>query len=340
MSALEDRIRAGLNADREVPDLWDAIQEGARRRRARRTVAAAAAVTTVVALVAVVGGLLLQDRHAASPAPVDPPGQEEQQVLDPDAWDAPDEEFLAGTTPSRDDLVGLWRVRTSDEAWLMLLGAHGYWTTTNTGDLFAGAGNRGTWSLREGRVTLDVREGFLGAGYRQVLDVALMADGSLHQVTRPDDGRCATGERCAPGEPERFLFDRVAPGDSLLLATVASASGSRLDPALVDPYVPGVWATTDGRWVVTVGDEGGFRAFRDTGDPTVRPDDTGRLAIDARGRVTLSCQGGTVSAEVVLEAVHPIEGLVFDGVRMRGQAVAGSCPSGLGETLDWIRVSG
>jgi hypothetical protein len=71
MSALEDRIRTGLNADRRVPDLLDAVYEGAHRRRARRTAAGAAAAALAVGAVATGIALLVggDERSAPDPAP-------------------------------------------------------------------------------------------------------------------------------------------------------------------------------------------------------------------------------------------------------------------------------
>jgi hypothetical protein len=51
VSTLEDRIRTGLSADRAVPDVLDAVHEGARRRKGRRKAWAAAAVVLAVAAI-------------------------------------------------------------------------------------------------------------------------------------------------------------------------------------------------------------------------------------------------------------------------------------------------
>jgi hypothetical protein len=338
MSDLEDRIRAGLNADRAVPDLWEAVYAGS-RRRTRRTAAATALVAAVaVAIIASFATTLLVNGRDAQPAPAEQPSGR-QQVLDPNDWDLPAGQFLDGATPTATDLVGLWRVRTSDDAWLMLLGADGYWTTTNGWDLFGGGdvGNRGTWSLSDGRITLHGREGFLGSGFKQVLDVALMPDGSLHQVTRPREGRC-TGDTCS-AQPERFLFDRVAPGSSLLLESLDSASASPIPDEAVHSYLPGVWVSTDGQWVVTIDNKDVFRAFRDSGDPSASPDDGGRVEIDDRGHLSMACRGGLLSADVVLVRTEPVDGLLPSGMRMTSDVADSSCESGLGETLEWIRVS-
>lgn len=341
MSALDDRIRAGLTADREVPDLWDAVQEGARRRRARRTAAATAAVVAVMIAILGVAKSSIFDSRDSQPAPAPQPPSP-QQLLDPDAWAGPTARFLDGSTPQSSDLVGLWRIRTSDDAWLMLLGANGYWTTTSGWDLFdpSDQGNRGTWSLKQGRITLNGNEGFLGKGFRQVLYVALMPDGSLHQVTRPREGRCGRDISCTPEtEPERFLFDRVAPGSSLLLDILRSASGDRIDAEVADSYLRGVWVTADGHWVVTINDEGGFSAFRDSGDPSARPDDTGHVDIDDQGHLTIACRGGSMSADVVLIRTDSLDGVAPNGVRMQLDSLDSSCASGLGRSVEWIRVS-
>ena len=71
MSALEDRIRAGLNADRAVPDLWDGVQHGARRYRARRAAGVVAAAVLAVAVVAV--GVTVSVGGTQEPAPVESP---------------------------------------------------------------------------------------------------------------------------------------------------------------------------------------------------------------------------------------------------------------------------
>ncbi len=341
MSALEDRIRAGLNADRPVPDLWEGVQAGAGRRRARRTVATTAVVAAVVvAILAGVAKLSLLDKREAQLAPTPQPSNS-QQLLDPDAWSGPTARFLDGARPKASELVGLWRIRTSDDAWLMLLGADGYWTTTNGWNLFGGGavGNRGTWSLTQGRITVDGQEGFLGNGFREVLDVALMSDGSLHQVSRPAEGRCGAGVSCAPSvEPQRYLLDRVAPGDSLLLETLLSTTSTTVLP-LPSSYLPGVWVTADGHWVLTINQDGRFRAFRDSGDPSDEPDDAGHMEVDPQGHLTMACQDGTVSAEVVLTRTAAVEGLLPPGIRMQSSSVDSQCPSGLGDTFEWIRVS-
>jgi hypothetical protein len=342
MTALEDRIRAGLNADRPVPDLWEAVQSGARRRRAVRTATTTAAVAAVaVAILAGVATFSLSGDRSGQPTG---PSADElaQQLLDPDAWNGPTARFLDGATPTASDLVGLWRIRGSDDAWLMLLSADGYWTTTNGWDLFGGGavGNRGTWSLDAGRMTLRGKEGFLGNGFKAVLDGALMPDGSLHQVTRPSEGRCGTGVRCSPQRvPERFLYDRVVPGPSRLLRILTSAPATPLPSDANHAFLPGVWVTPDSEWVVTVSPEGQFRAFRGSGDPRNAPDDAGHVDIDAQGHLTMACRNGAVSADVVLARTEVVEGLLPSGVRMQPSSVEGSCPSGLGTTLAWIRVS-
>lgn len=75
MSALEERIRRGLNVDRAVPDMLDAVHEGARRRRAqRRTVTAAVAAAFVVVAIAVGATLSSHGKGEFRPAPaVTPP---------------------------------------------------------------------------------------------------------------------------------------------------------------------------------------------------------------------------------------------------------------------------
>jgi hypothetical protein len=71
MTALEDRIRAGLSADRAVPDLYDAVRAGARRRRARRTAGGLAAA--VLAVIAVLAGVTISTGGNQKPAPVETP---------------------------------------------------------------------------------------------------------------------------------------------------------------------------------------------------------------------------------------------------------------------------
>jgi hypothetical protein len=327
MTSLEDRIRAGLDADRAVPDLWDSVQDGARCRRTRRTAGAALAMAAVV--VAVIAGLsdiAGWDTKGAPPPPAEQPSGP-QQLLDPADWDVPASQFLDGATPKASDLVGLWRARTTDDGWLMLLGADGYWTTTNGWDLFGGGevGNRGTWSLTGGRLTENVRDGWMGNGARLVWDVALMPDRSLHRVDQ---------------SKERLLFDRVAPGDSLLLSVLSSASGSPIDPVLADSYLRGVWASSDGHWVITINETNRFRAYRDNGDPTGRPNDNGHVEIDDHGNLTIACRGGSISAGVVLTLTDPVDGVAPSGIRMHPESSEGNCGSGLGGSLEWIRVSG
>ena len=164
-----------------------------------------------------------------------------------------------------------------------------------------------------------------------------MPDGSLHQVTRPAEGRCE-GATCSD-EPQRFLFDRVAPGNSPLLDILSSASGISIDTEVADTYLRGVWVTTDGHWVVTVNDEGGLRAFRDSGDPSARPDDTGHVEIDDQGRLTIACGRRFISADVILTLTDPVPGLAPSGVRMQLHSIDGICGSGLGGSLQWIRVT-
>lgn len=77
MSTIEDRIRAALDADRDVPDLMGAIHAGARRRRVRRTVGTVAASIAAVAVLAT--GVTLAgigERTAPDPAPVPTIGTE------------------------------------------------------------------------------------------------------------------------------------------------------------------------------------------------------------------------------------------------------------------------
>jgi hypothetical protein len=302
-------------------------------------VTAAVCVVVVTILAGVATLSLSEDRGAR---PVGPAVELRQRLLDPKAWDEPAARFLAGANPKGSDLVGLWRIRGSDDAWLMLLGADGYWSTTNGWDLFGrgDVGNRGTWSLRAGRITLQGQEGFLGKGFQQVLDVALMPDGSLHEVTLPTAGRCGTGVPCAPDDqPERFVFDRVAPGTSRLLTILTSAPSTLLPADAAYLTLRGVWVTGDD-WVVTINDEDQFRAFHASGDPSAEPDDTGQVELDSHGHLTITCRNGAVSAQVELARSEAVTGLLPSGVRMRSTSEHARCPSGLGGVLEWIRVSG
>lgn len=115
MSALEDRLRAGLDADRAVPDLWDAVQRGARRRRARRTAGAAGAASLAVALVAT--GVMLAAGDADRSAPPAPrPSHTEPPNPGPGAPHFPelvttagDELFVTTRTCAGEDCTQGWR---------------------------------------------------------------------------------------------------------------------------------------------------------------------------------------------------------------------------------------
>lgn len=93
MSSLEDRIRAGLNADRPVPELWDAVQDGARCYRERRTTGVVAAA--VLAVVAVAVGMGVFVGGTQEPAPVETP--------------KPSPTTTVGPSPN-DEIVGLSNV--------------------------------------------------------------------------------------------------------------------------------------------------------------------------------------------------------------------------------------
>lgn len=73
MSTLEDRIRDGLNAERDVPDLLGAVHAGARRRQSRRTAGSVGATALVVALVATGASILVRGGDDISPSPAPQP---------------------------------------------------------------------------------------------------------------------------------------------------------------------------------------------------------------------------------------------------------------------------
>ncbi len=109
MSALEDRIRIGLDADREVPELLDAIHRGARRRQVRRTAGAAGAAALAVAALATGIGLSLGEDDRDTPRTVDQP----TTVTDPTTTALTELPFGALTIAEQDavltDLLRTWQ---------------------------------------------------------------------------------------------------------------------------------------------------------------------------------------------------------------------------------------
>jgi hypothetical protein len=136
MSALEDRIRAGLNADREVPDLWDAVQQGARRRRVRRATGAAGAAALVVALIVTGIAWTVGGENRSAPPPIPEPTRTEQPAPGPGAQDFPttfaaagDDLFVETTLCNGDGCARGWRF--DGERWsaeTMPPRRSGFWT--------------------------------------------------------------------------------------------------------------------------------------------------------------------------------------------------------------------
>lgn len=130
MNALEDRIRAGLSADRAVPDLWEAVQRGARRRRVRRTAGAAGGAALAVAVITTSLALSVGGDRDSAPPPAHQPTRTEQPNPGPGADEFPvrlnalGDDLLVETVSScpqpwsrnpRDCTQGWWRF--DGEAW-------------------------------------------------------------------------------------------------------------------------------------------------------------------------------------------------------------------------------
>ena len=100
MNALEDRIRAGLSADRAVPDLWEAVHKGARRRRVRRTAVAECGAALAVAVITTGVAISVGGERQSAPSPAPRPSRPERPNPGPGA-----DEYPVTITAHGDDIL-------------------------------------------------------------------------------------------------------------------------------------------------------------------------------------------------------------------------------------------
>ena len=329
--------------DQEVVDAQVRFRAHRSRPQRRGPVVLVAAVAAAVAVVA-----LLVLATLPGPRTADRPGPEPgspTRPLDPDALLLPEDEFLAGTTPTAAQLEGLWHLRTDDEARVLMLGSDGRLLGTDSelgraddASLLDAPADSGTYAMQGDSLVVTISRVGCPAPTTVTNRAALMPDDSLHLVMTADtstspEARC----RALP----RAVWDRVSPGRTAFLANLRPNGRWSHQTAPWTLIDPGLYVSHDGSWVLLVDSDRGYRAFRG-GDLAVAPADAGRILREDRGRGTLrlSCRGGQLSADVRISPGFSIHGVTPPQKWFSGTLDASDCASGLGDVVpwEWVRI--
>lgn len=317
---------------------------GRKPRMNRAAIAVAAAVLLVVGIATF--DALRGSEKAASPEPANqPPTPAEilDAALQDDPYDLPDKEFLAGTTPTRQDLAGLWLLSLDHEGLEvddfrpapMYVDANGRWrigAPTEPMGFGTSTLNGANWERAlDARSRCAQNNALVGA--TQPTTVALASDGSLHLKLAHGEIECTLLEK-------REVWNRLAPGTPLtnyLYGVAWRLEWDAWDPNAAEA-LQGTWFDPETGHMLIVDPSGHYEYFTDLTVPTLLAKDKGTIDVASTGEFSATCQGGMFAGRLEASQTPGAGGHVPRLDAMRFLSRAGVCGSTVADENAWLKL--
>lgn len=305
--------------------------------RRRGLVLAAAAVIVVAGIVTFQA---ISGRDDSAPPVDQPPGPQAAAVaaleaaIDPYVYGQSEDEFLAGRPPTKEDLVGVWLLRTPYSA-PMVVYADGRWEE--------GVPNQ-YWVAGENRLTgrtltrhYDQTGCPKGNGIEdQTWQASVSPDGSLRL-------QFASGTNVCTAADNREAWDRLGPGRSPITDFLRdSAAAINWETHTLGRVPAGLYISPESRHLLTVSAQGSYQFYDTLNGQELVPADQGVLTVDGDAgdpvTVSASCRGGSLVGTVQQGSTPEVAGIIDDMGALRIDTTADSCASGVGTDVVWVRI--